>query len=194
MESDAETTTNDLELARRALAGDPAAGDDLARRLACVPAFVRHHAGRLGFSLSRDDVADAAQNVLVAVCHKLSTYDGRVRLEAWAFGFAAIELRKARDRSRRDEPVVPLTDDALRAAAEADDAVAIRDYDAVEEELSRLGPPESDVLRLKHYHGRTFDQIARRLELPLGTVKTLYYRGIEHLRPRLARLWRGERR
>ena len=48
--------------------------------------------------------------------------------------------------------------------------------------MLELGPPGSDIVRLKHFEDESFSDIARRLEMPLGSVKTHYYRALEKLR------------
>ena len=47
--------------------------------------------------------------------------------------------------------------------------------------LERLGGIEADILRLKHFEGLTFAEIARRMGSPENTVKARYYRGLARL-------------
>lgn len=55
----------------------------------------------------------------------------------------------------------------------------------VREAIDALGPAHAEVLRLAHEEGLTQQQIAERLGLPLGTVKTRTFHGIRALRTAL---------
>jgi len=51
--------------------------------------------------------------------------------------------------------------------------------------LRRIGREEAQVIRLKHFEGRTFIEIGRSLGISPNTAKARYYRGINELRPLL---------
>ncbi len=52
-------------------------------------------------------------------------------------------------------------------------------------EVETLPEPRRSVLTLAYLHDLTHDEIARRLDLPVGTVKSHLARGLLHLRRRL---------
>ena len=58
------------------------------------------------------------------------------------------------------------------------DVAVVRDHDA----LAALGDPRATILRLVYLEDHTHDEVARRLDLPLGTVKSHVRRGLERLR------------
>jgi RNA polymerase sigma-70 factor (ECF subfamily) len=55
----------------------------------------------------------------------------------------------------------------------------------LQEGLDSISPAHREVLRLAHEEGLTQSQIAKRLELPLGTVKTRLFHGLRALRAAL---------
>jgi RNA polymerase sigma-70 factor (ECF subfamily) len=63
-----------------------------------------------------------------------------------------------------------------------DDVDQILDSMVVREALDALGRGHADVIRLAHEEGLTQPQIAERLGLPLGTVKTRTFHGLRALR------------
>jgi RNA polymerase sigma-70 factor (ECF subfamily) len=66
-----------------------------------------------------------------------------------------------------------------------DDVDQILDSMVVREALDSLGRGHADVIRLAHEEGLTQPQIAERLGLPLGTVKTRTFHGLRALRAAL---------
>jgi RNA polymerase sigma-70 factor, ECF subfamily len=66
-----------------------------------------------------------------------------------------------------------------------DNVDQILDSMVVREALDALGRAHADVIRLAHEEGLTQSQIAERLGLPLGTVKTRTFHGMRALRTAL---------
>jgi RNA polymerase sigma-70 factor, ECF subfamily len=67
-----------------------------------------------------------------------------------------------------------------------DNVDQILDSLIVREALDKLSAAHADVLRLAQEEGLTQSQIAERLDLPLGTVKTRMFHGMRVLRAELA--------
>ena len=55
----------------------------------------------------------------------------------------------------------------------------------VHDALALLGPPQDEVLRLAFLEDLAHQQIAERLDMPLGTVRSHIHRGLAALRSRL---------
>jgi RNA polymerase sigma-70 factor, ECF subfamily len=92
----------------------------------------------------------------------------------------AADIRK-RPSSR---PLLPV--EGADAPPQADSADQIIDGLIVHEALGTLSPAHREVLRLAHDEDLTQSQIAERLGLPLGTVKTRMFHGMRALRTALA--------
>jgi len=92
----------------------------------------------------------------------------------------AADLRK-RPSSR---PLAPVEEEQV--PAQPDDADRIVASLAVQDALDSLSTAHREVLLLVHREGLTQTQIAERLNLPLGTVKTRMFHGLRALKTALA--------
>lgn len=116
---------------------------------------------------------DFAQDAMLIVWRKADLFDARkARAATWVF---TIARNRRLDMLRRDARALPMPevepteDEATRPdaiLAMADDARRVR------EALSRLKPDQVEVLRLAFFMDSPHSEIARRLDLPLGTVKS----------------------
>ena len=127
-----------------------------------------------------DDAEDVLQRVFVEVWRSASRYDPDRSLEAWVLGIArkrAIDYLRARDRN-----VLP-TDRFADVAGEDGRSLADGRIEAqrVHAALERLPIEQQQVLALAYFGGYSQTEIAARLELPLGTVKTRTARGLKKL-------------
>jgi RNA polymerase sigma-70 factor (ECF subfamily) len=91
----------------------------------------------------------------------------------------AADIRK-RPSSR---PLLPVEEAYL--SPQPDDVNQILDSMIIREAFETLGPAHAEVIRLAQDDGLTQSQIAERLGLPLGTVKTRTFHGLRALRAAL---------
>lgn len=188
----AQRHQDDLQLAQRVLGGEAGAAETFWNRMECVPKILAVANARLGRPLSRDDLADLSQDTLIVVWQKLRTFAGRATLETWVHRFCYLELM---NRVRTKKRLARLSAASLEAATEsvaARKGISPLEYEHLELGLQELGPPEADVVRLKHFRELTFVEIGDVLAISPNTAKTQYYRGIAWLRRHLA--GRGEDR
>jgi RNA polymerase sigma-70 factor (ECF subfamily) len=168
----------DLLLVRRVLAREAGAEAELVERLACLPAMIRVQHRRMGTPLRPHELDDVVQNVLLALWRKLAVFDGRVPVLFWAAGFGTIELRRAVERRDR-RPEVTGVDVAEPLAPGGDSPV---DRERLDAALAVVDQTGRQIVVMKHYEGRTFDDIAARTGTFVNTVKTRYYRALERMR------------
>jgi len=157
----------DLDLLRAAVRGLPEARRRLSLRLACVPAMVRAKHRRMGKPLTADELFDVEQEIFAAIWDKLTHYEGRSRLETWVWSFCELEILKGVDRKRRRHEPVAEVERLLpsREIARPADLPPSLEYEHVHRSLDNLQSPGGDVIRLKHFEGLTFNEIAERLEV-----------------------------
>lgn len=183
---------SDLDLVKRALAGEPLAVELVCRRLACVPAILRDRHARYGAPLRLEELEEVQQETLVALWAKLAVYEGRASLETWAFRFTVLELLKCLARRDRRRQFVADPEAELERAPQREDPEPLLEPERVHAGLERLGPPANDIIRMRHFEELSFEEIARAHGEPVNTIKARYYRGMERLRELLGRHLRGE--
>jgi RNA polymerase sigma-70 factor, ECF subfamily len=128
-----------------------------------------------------DEAADASQDTFLAALRKLHTFRGESAFTTWLHRVTVNacydSLRRKRRRpmlqmvrdedDERPEPSLPVPDHSERVAASIDVARALMD---VSEEF-RVAIVMADVEDLP------YEEIARVLEIPVGTVKSRVFRG-----------------
>jgi len=164
-----------------------AAGDEKA-----VGDFIDRH-GDLVWSLARrylgnhSDAEDAVQEIFIEIWSSAGRYDRSVASEV-AF-ISTITRRRLIDRLRQFErrPSTESIDDQLESrqpsvATTLDDDAELAQVERV---LDDMEPQHRQILSMSLYHGYSHSEIAERLEMPLGTVKTRVRRGLIHVREQL---------
>jgi RNA polymerase sigma factor (sigma-70 family) len=171
------------ELATRAAAGDAAALDAL---LAAIrPDVLRRCARILPHS---GDAEDACQEALLAVARGIGGFAGRSRFTTWLYPVVANtafttyrRLRRTAQDAGLDQVPEPL--DPRRVSV-----LAGTRLDVVEalERLRAAQPHVVEAVVLRDLMGLEYAEIAERLQVPLGTVKSRINHGRTALRGLLA--------
>jgi RNA polymerase sigma factor (sigma-70 family) len=137
---------------------------------------------------SLGDVAEAedvTQKTFVAAWQGRHRFDReRAPLSSWLVGIERniiADAHAARARIRRLERELAAATPRDAAAEEFDLAERL----AIADEIARLEPDAQRVIRLAFFDDLTHTQIADRLDLPLGTVKSHIRRSLERMRSRL---------
>ncbi|MEP6630718.1 MAG: RNA polymerase sigma factor [Lapillicoccus sp.] len=138
---------------------------------------------------SRHDAEDVVQQVFVSAWRSRGTLrPSEHALPAWLIGITRRRVadeyeRRARENRKANRMGSTLDDDEARVGdAHVDqivDRVVLRD--AVE----KMPEPRRSVINLAYVEDRTHEDIAARLDLPLGTVKSHMRRGLLQLRRHL---------
>lgn len=173
----------DLLLVRRARAGIRRDVTRLVRRLEGLRTLLSSLNRKTGMRLRSDDLDDVHQEVWVRIWAKLDSYRGTGSVEAWAGRYCVFVFMNRLRRTVRARAIeTNLPEDLLSAAWVRRRAPIV---DSLDELLDEVGAPEADIIRRKHLRSLSFARIARDLDIPVGTVKSRYYRGLKRLRVKL---------
>jgi RNA polymerase sigma factor (sigma-70 family) len=130
------------------------------------------------------DAEDVTQAVFVTAWRSRATVDpARGSLSAWLVGITRHRIADVREQRARAVRNLTAAGRLDAPTTRHDDDHARRLYLA--QELADLGEPRSTIVRLAILDDRPHTEIADRLGLPLGTVKSHVRRGLLHLRDRL---------
>jgi RNA polymerase sigma-70 factor, ECF subfamily len=147
--------------------------------------------GRIAYGLAlrvlRDDrhAEDAVQEAFLQVWRSAATFRAeRAKASTWIL---TLVHRRAVDLVRREErrQADPLTDDSAAGIApeETDEAAWLRfERERVQTALKQLPDVQREALELAYYGGFSQSELAERLGVPLGTIKSRMFAGLARLR------------
>ena len=148
-------------------------------------AFLRladHHldaAYRLARAILHDstDAQDATHDAFEQAWRKWSTLRDPARFEPW---FDRILVNTCRDRLRSGRRQA--TDISAEVAiASGDPYGQAHDRDLLADAIASLSPDHRVVVALRYFRDLSVDEIARRLDIPAGTVQSRLHYALKHL-------------
>ena len=139
----------------------------------------QRYAGRIkGFLMKGgargDQAEEIAQDVMVTIWRKAASFDpGKASAATWIF---TIARNRRIDLIRRERRPEPDPEDPLYkpdAPVTPQQALAAQDRDRrVREALDGLSDEQRQIVRMSFFIGLSHGEIAEKLEIPLGTVKS----------------------
>jgi RNA polymerase sigma-70 factor (ECF subfamily) len=144
---------------------------------------------RLSYSMLRDRPAaeEIVQEVLVRVWKGLPGFRSESSVSTWIYTITRNACLTALN--RRELQFVSLDEPVPRREAEKRTAGdwSIPQHPDAEELLNRLPAKYRQVVALFYMQEKSYDEVARMLDLPVGTVKTYLFRARKTLAEDLAR-------
>jgi RNA polymerase sigma-70 factor (ECF subfamily) len=186
----------DRELVARVQRGDAAAFDLLVRR----------HQHRIAGLISRyvadwSEVQDVAQETFVRAWRAIGTFRGDARFSTWLHRIA---VNTAKNHLVAHNRRPPTADIDAEDAEQFESGARLRDHDTPERELMRLQveravmeavealPAElREAITLREAEGMSYEDIAERMDCPIGTVRSRIFRAREAIDERLRPLMDG---
>ena len=147
--------------------------------------------GRIAYGLAlrvlRDErlAEDAVQEAFLQVWRSAATYRAeRAKASTWVL---TLVHRRAVDLVRREErrQAEPLTDDSVlgQAPEQTEEAAWLHfERERVQAALAELPDVQREALELAYYGGFSQSELADRLGVPLGTIKSRMFAGLSRLR------------
>lgn len=131
----------------------------------------------------REDAEDATQETFIRVIRNLHRWDSTRRFEPWLFTIAGNRCRsKLLKRSKQKE---------IQLSEQIDCASRARPSNGLFEEIRRaiekLTPQHRDAFNLFHERQCSYQEIAERLSVPVGTIKTWVHRARKQVADTLRR-------
>lgn len=166
---------SDPELMRQLAAGQLGALGELYDR---YQAPLRHFLARA----TRDahDVDDLLHATFLAAAQGAPRYDGRACSRPWLIGIAAQLLRRRRRAVGRFVTVLTALKGTLQATSDPRPALQARTD--IERALGQISEAKRTTLLMAEVEGLSCEEIARALEVPIGTVWTRLHAARRELR------------
>ncbi|MEP6636296.1 MAG: sigma-70 family RNA polymerase sigma factor [Acidobacteriota bacterium] len=147
----------------------------------------RYQAEAIGHAVSilgnRDDALDAVQEAFIDAFQALVRFDLEQRFYPWFYTllrnrcFKLAAARKRREATSTDELEIlsPLP------------GVSREDSLSLEQALLALTPEQRELVTLKHLDGLSYEELAAKLHVPVGTIMSRLFHARKKLRERLSR-------
>jgi RNA polymerase sigma-70 factor, ECF subfamily len=147
----------------------------------------------------REIAEDLSQDTFIKVLNHIDRYRPEFKLSSWLFKIAnnvAIDFLRRRQLDTISIDGSPHAASAAEIEATTFDVVArqetaLEELEArelggtIERAIAELRPEYRACIMLRHIEGRSYEEIAATLDLPLGTVKTYIHRARHQLREAL---------
>ncbi len=166
----------DEEIVKKCLNGDRSAYAWLVDRYQQpVFAFIYRLVGQ------REEAEDLAQEAFIRAYASLSRYNPAYKFSTWLYQIAK---NLSLDYLRRKKPVPAPADETLAAPGDGPEGeyIAAETRATLRQAIGQLPAQQRLCLILYHYQGLSYSEVAKRLQLPLPTVKTALFRGRQKLR------------
>ena len=134
----------------------------------------------------RAQAEDIAQDVFMRIWKALAGFRGQSSLSTWIYAITRNTCLTA-IKTNASKKEVPLEEAGVeRAAATVQPAISRTGVD-LEALVAQLPEKHRQVLRLYYMEEKSYDEVARLLDLPMGSVKTYLHRARKQLAEAVAR-------
>ena len=176
---------SDAECVRKLQRGEPDAFETLIRRHQKTIFNLAYR--MLG---DYDEAAEISQEVFLSAYRAIGNFRGEANFSTWlyriALNHATTRRKSLNTRQQRSVPIenTEPASDPHPGPAETMEKKEIRQR--VQQALNRLDPEDAAVILLRDLQDVPYEEVARVLDLPIGTVKSRLHRARQALKSELA--------
>jgi len=166
-----------------------------------APYRERVYATALRLLGNREDAAEVVQETFLRTFWKITGFHGQAHFYTWLYRIALnLCYRRLTVRRREPQPLTAMTPDEDGAAPPPEELVidpadspreqsdSQETVSLVRQALSALHPRDFQILILREFEDLSYEELARRLRLPKGTVMSRLHRARLALAEQLTRL------
>ena len=185
-ESRHNSKLEDINLIKKALSGEESAFDKLMQK---YYKLIYNLIYRMIFK--KEDVEDLTQEAFIKAFKSLDKFDRQFAFSTWLFKIATNNcidyLRKKKLNTFSIDKNIVTTDDEFKFEIPDHDykpdknIITSQRKKIIDEAIENLPMKYKKVIVLRHKEEKDYEEIAKELELPLGTVKAHIFRGRELL-------------
>lgn len=153
-----------------------------------------HYAG------NREDALDLTQEVFISIFKSLDNFKVEFSLLPWV---KRITVNKSLNFLRDKKETLSLDQtnengssiqDTIRSSEDTESQLIYLDTkQSLHKSIKSLPPKERMVILLRHMKGLKYEEIAKTMDIPLGTVRTLLHRGRNNIKESMKQdgIWEG---
>jgi RNA polymerase sigma-70 factor (ECF subfamily) len=145
-----------------------------------------------------DDAAETAQEVFLSAYRAIGQFRGDANFSTWLYRIALNHASTRRkSTSSRQRRLVPIDDTELVDNVELGPAQSLEKKELrqrVQRALNELQPEDAMVILLRDLQDVAYEDVARVLNIPVGTVKSRLHRARQALKARLTADFRAARK
>jgi len=181
-----ESKSEDMRLIKQALKGKQSAFEQLMKKYI---GYTRNLVYRM--ISNREDMEDLTQEAFIKAFNSLDKFDSQFAFSTWLYKIATNNcidyLRKKKLNTYSIDKDISSDDDNMQF--EIPDSNYLPDRDIIDDErkvilekaIEQLPARYKKVILLRHRDELEYEEIAKKLKLPIGTVKAHIFRGRELL-------------
>jgi len=181
-----ESKSEDMRLIKQALGGKQNAYERLMKKYA---GYTRNLIFRM--ITNREDVEDLTQEAFIKAFNSLDKFDSQFAFSTWLFKIATNNcidyIRKKKLKTYSIDKEISTDEDDMKF--EIPDSEYLPDKEIIDKQrkkilanaIERLPARYKTVILMRHRDDMEYEEIAKKLKLPIGTVKAHIFRGRELL-------------
>jgi RNA polymerase sigma-70 factor (ECF subfamily) len=181
-----ESKSEDMRLIKQALGGKQDAYERLVKKYS---GYTRNLIYRM--ITNREDVEDLTQEAFIKAFNSLDKFDSQFAFSTWLYKIATNNcidyIRKRKLNTYSIDKDISTDDDDMKF--EIPDSNYLPDKDIIDDERKKIIAKAIDklplrykkVILMRHKDDMEYEEIAKKLKLPIGTVKAHIFRGRELL-------------